>query len=267
MRGPNLICCFVSRSRQGNLSRRRCRSQSSPAILSSTMDCVLAELDLGRSWRFLENSARTLIEMKSSGGLCPRSKDVERQMREAMRGNSTHDPTSSKNCCQIQRDPRMPHRCSTRVQPAGRPGSADGRRICRRGGTTLPTTDRSELEIWDASCPPSGGITWRRSAGRHQRGGFMTDTPIHVYMQRIHLAVWQSESESNWIGFVEPGPTQIGVHADGFWRCWETDPPPRRGGEGNENGDIEVVRTEDLRVRISERGTKSITTVPRRSDK
>jgi len=213
---------------------------------------LLAELDLGEVGDFLELAA-TLIEMKSQAVL-PQIEDVE-DNEEAI--EETHDQLVEKLLQYKEiRDAasvldEMSGRWQTRFERM-----ADDLPTRRNDPADQPIV---ELEIWDLVS--AFGRIMREAAGPPPTEVIYDDTPIHVYMQRIHLALANRE-RVELIDLVEPGQHKS-AYIGWFLAMLELTRHHGAAVKENENGDIEVVRTEtyaaDLNVNeVDNYGAKAI---------
>ncbi|TWT92296.1 segregation and condensation protein A [Neorhodopirellula pilleata] len=193
---------------------------------------LLEELDLGEVGDFVDLAA-TLVEMKSQSVL-PKIEDedeeevieenheslVERllQYKEIRDAASVLDEMSTRWQTRFERlSDDLPSR---RNDPADQPIVG--------------------LEIWDLVS--AFGRIMRESAGPPPTEVIYDDTPIHVYMQRIHQKL-SEQPRVELVDLVRPGQHKS-AYIGWFLAMLELTRHHGAAVTENENGDIEVVRTE-----------------------
>ncbi len=200
---------------------------------------IIQELDLGEVGEFLE-LASTLVEIKSQAVLPkiqdgseeqviedPQSELVERllQYKEIRDAAAVLDEMGARWQTRFERmSDDLPSR---RVDPGDQP--------------------IVDLEIWDLVS--AFGRIMREASGPPTTEVIYDDTPIHVYMQRIHARLEQSERVSLF-DLVEGG-----IHKSALigWFLATLELSRHHGAavEESESGEIFVVRTEDYRDELN----------------
>ncbi|SMP53276.1 condensin subunit ScpA [Neorhodopirellula lusitana] len=199
---------------------------------------VLQELDLGEVGDFLELAA-TLVEMKSQAVLPKIEDETEEEAIE-----ETHDALVQRLLQYKEiRDAasvldEMASRWQTRFERL-----ADDLPTRRNDPADQPIV---ELEIWDLVS--AFGRIMRESAGPPPTEVIYDDTPIHVYMQRIHHKL-ADKPRVELIDLVEPGQHKS-AYIGWFLAMLELTRHHGAAVSENGNGDIEVVRTEGYRAEL-----------------
>ena len=200
---------------------------------------LLQELDLGEVGDFLELAA-TLVEMKSQAVLPQIEDDSDEEVIEESHDALVHKLLQYKEI----RDAasvldEMSARWQTRFERL-----ADDLPSRRNDPADQPIV---ELEIWDLVS--AFGRIMREAAGPPATEVIYDDTPIHVYMQRIHHALADRECVEL-IDLVEPGQHKS-AYIGWFLAMLELTPHHGAAVAENENGDIMVVRTESYQAELN----------------
>ncbi len=200
---------------------------------------LLQELDLGEVGDFLELAA-TLVEMKSQAVLPQIEDDSDEDVIEESHDELVHRLLQYKEI----RDAasvldEMTARWQTRFERL-----ADDLPSRRNDPADQPIVD---LEIWDLVS--AFGRIMREAAGPPATEVIYDDTPIHVYMQRIHRALADQECVEL-IDLVEPGQHKS-AYIGWFLAMLELTRHHGAAVAENENGDIMVVRTESYQAELN----------------
>jgi segregation and condensation protein A len=200
---------------------------------------LLQELDLGEVGDFLELAA-TLVEMKSQAVLPQIEDDSDEEVIEESHDALVHKLLQYKEI----RDAasvldEMSARWQTRFERL-----ADDLPSRRNDPADQPIV---ELEIWDLVS--AFGRIMREAAGPPATEVIYDDTPIHVYMQRIHHALADRE-RVELIDLVEPGQHKS-AYIGWFLAMLELTRHHGAAVAENENGDIMVVRTESYQAELN----------------
>ncbi|MCC9641715.1 segregation/condensation protein A [Rhodopirellula sp. JC740] len=212
---------------------------------------VLQELDLGEVGDFLELAA-TLVEMKSQAVLPKIEEETEEEAVE-----DTHEQLVERllQYKEIRDAAAVLDEMSTRWQTRFE-RVADDLPTRRNDPADQPIV---ELEIWDLVS--AFGRIMRESAGPPATEVIYDDTPIHIYMQKIHHQLAE-HVRVPLVDLVPPGQHKS-AYIGWFLAMLELTRHHGTAVDQNEQGEIEVVRTEkysdSLNVNeVDNYGTQSI---------
>lgn len=228
-RGPIDLLLYLVRRQELSLSE-----MSLAKLVNQYVEYLdlLEELDLGEVGDFVELAA-TLVEMKSQSVLPKIEDEAEEEAIE-----ETHDSLVQRLLQYKEiRDAasvldEMSARWQTRFERL-----SDDLPSRRNDPADQPIV---ELEIWDLVS--AFGRIMRESAGPPPTEVIYDETPIHVYMQRIHQKLAE-KPRVELIDLVEPGQHKS-AYIGWFLAMLELTRHHGAAVTENENGDIEVVRTD-----------------------
>lgn len=235
-RGPIDLLLYLVRRQELSLSEMSLAKVVGQYI--EYMD-VLQELDLGEVGEFLDLAA-TLVEMKSQAVLPKIEEDDAEEVIEDSHDELVHKLLEYK---EIRDAASVLDEMSTRWQTRFERLS-DDLPSRRNDPADQPIV---ELEIWDLVS--AFGRIMREAAGPPATEVIYDETPIHVYMQRIHQSLAQRE-RVQLVDLVEPGQHKS-AYIGWFLAMLELTRHHGAAVAENESGDIEVVRTEHYRAELN----------------